>query len=302
MKKKSIFILGLLATLSLGGCQTIKATEEKVDLSKAEIKKTNENSDLMKFLHDNTPLEPTKVFDNLYCIGTRSVVAWALQTEEGIILIDSMWDNRDAKLIEDGMEKLGLNPKDIKYILISHGHGDHYGGAKYLRDKYNAKVLITKTDYDVMHSLNLGPNGPRSPKADIDDFMKDKDIIKLGNTEVTILETPGHTEGCASFIFPVFNEGKEYTAILWGGTGIPNDKNLQQKYKNSVEYFSQMARERGAEVELTAHLFIENGYANLEKVANLKDGEKNPFIIGKDGIEQYLKSLQMDIDKKLNNN
>lgn len=59
----------------------------------------------MKFLHDNTPLEPTKVFDNLYCIGTRSVVAWALQTEEGIILVDSMWDNRDAKLIEDGMEK-----------------------------------------------------------------------------------------------------------------------------------------------------------------------------------------------------
>lgn len=302
MKKKSIFILGLLATLSLGGCQTIKATEEKVDLSKAEIKKTNENNDLMKFLHDNTPLEPTKVFDNLYCIGTRSVVAWVLQTEEGIILIDSMWDNRDAKLIEDDMEKLGLNPKDIKYILISHGHGDHYGGAKYLRDKYNAKVLITKTDYDVMHSLNLGPNGPRSPKADIDDFMKDKDIIKLGNTEVTILETPGHTEGCASFIFPVLNEGKEYTAILWGGTGIPNDKNLQQKYKNSVEYFSQIARERGAEVELTAHLFIENGYANLEKVANLKDGEKNPFIIGKDGIEQYLKSLQVDIDKKLNNN
>lgn len=302
MKKKSIFMLSLLTALSLAGCQALKTNENKTEISKTDIKKTNENNDLMKFLHDDTPLAPTKVFDNLYCIGSRSVVAWAIQTEDGIILIDSMWDDRDAKLIEDGMIKLGLNPKDIKYILISHGHGDHYGGAKYLRDRYNAKVLITKTDYDVMHSLNLGPNGPRSPKADIDDFMKDKDVIKLGNTEVTVLETPGHTEGCASFIFPVVNDGKEYTAILWGGTGIPNDKNLQQKYKNSVEYFSQMARERGAEVELTAHLFIENGYANLEKVANLKDGEKNPFIIGKDGIEQYLKNLQMDIDKKLNDN
>lgn len=57
-------------------------------------------------LFDNTPLTPTKVFDNLYCIGTKSVVAWALQTSDGIILIDSMWDNNDAQLIIDGMEKL----------------------------------------------------------------------------------------------------------------------------------------------------------------------------------------------------
>lgn len=69
-------------------------------------------------LFDNTPLTPTKVFDNLYCIGTKSVVAWALQTSDGIILIDSIWDNNDAQLIIDD-------------ILISHGHGDHYGGAQY---------------------------------------------------------------------------------------------------------------------------------------------------------------------------
>ena len=55
-----------------------------------------------------------KVFDNLYCIGTKSVVAWALQTSDGIILIDSMWDNNDTQLIIDGMKKLGLN---LKYIL-----------------------------------------------------------------------------------------------------------------------------------------------------------------------------------------
>ena len=69
-------------------------------------------------LFDNTPLTSTKVFDNHYCIGTKSVVVWALQTSDGIILIDSIWDNNDAQLIIDD-------------ILISHGHGDHYGGAQY---------------------------------------------------------------------------------------------------------------------------------------------------------------------------
>ncbi|SMC23974.1 metallo-beta-lactamase class B [Clostridium acidisoli DSM 12555] len=73
-----------------------------------------EKIDLPQELFDNTPLEPTKVFDNLYCIGSRSVVAWVLKTSEGIILIDSMWDNHDAKLIIDGMKKLDLSPQEIK--------------------------------------------------------------------------------------------------------------------------------------------------------------------------------------------
>ena len=53
----------------------------------------------MDYLNDNTPLKPTKVFDNVYCIGSVSVVAWVIDTSDGLILIDSMWDDRDAKLI-----------------------------------------------------------------------------------------------------------------------------------------------------------------------------------------------------------
>ena len=81
----------------------------------------------MDYLNDNTPLKPTKVFDNVYCIGTVSVVAWVINTSDGLILIDSMWDNRDAKLIEEGIKNFGLDPKNLKYIILSHGHGDHYG-------------------------------------------------------------------------------------------------------------------------------------------------------------------------------
>lgn len=125
-------------------------------------------------LFDNIPLTPTKVFDNLYCIGTKSVVAWALQTSDGIILIDSMWDNNDAQLIIDGMEKLGLNPHNLKYILISHGHGDHYGGAQYLKDKYNAKIFMSNTDFYYMNNTFDGANAARSPKCIVDEFLTDR--------------------------------------------------------------------------------------------------------------------------------
>ena len=235
----------------------------------------------MDYLNDNTPLKPTKVFDNVYCIGSVSVVAWVIETSDGLILIDSMWDDRDAKLIEEGIKGFGLDPKDLKYIILSHGHGDHYGGANYLRNKYAAKVVLTKTDTDLMYNLNTGANSPRSPKTKVDIYSKDKDIIKLGDTSITILETPGHTAGCSSFIFPVKYKGKEYTAVLWGGTGLPKEKELVAKYKESAEYFKKEALSRNALVSLTAHMFADNGYANLEKVANLKEGEANPFIMTK---------------------
>lgn len=245
----------------------------------------------MYYLNDNTPLKPTKVFDNVYCIGSVSVVAWVIETSDGLILIDSMWDDRDAKLIEEGIKGFGLDPKDLKYIILSHGHGDHYGGANYLRNKYAAKVVLTKTDTDLMYNLNTGANSPRSPKTKVDIYSKDKDVIKLGDTSITILETPGHTAGCSSFIFPVKYKGKEYTAVLWGGTGLPKEKELVAKYKESAEYFKKEALSRNALVSLTANLFADNGYANLEKVANLKEGEANPFIMTKAQMEKYLNSL-----------
>lgn len=245
----------------------------------------------MDYLNDNTPLKPTKVFDNVYCIGSVSVVAWVIETSDGLILIDSMWDDRDAKLIEEGIKGFGLDHKDLKYIILSHGHGDHYGGANYLRNKYAAKVVLTKTDTDLMYNLNTGANSPRSPKTKVDIYSKDKDVIKLGDTSITILETPGHTAGCSSFIFPVKYKGKEYTAVLWGGTGLPKEKELVAKYKESAEYFKKEALSKNALVSLTAHLFADNGYANLEKVANLKEGEANPFIMTKAQMEKYLNSL-----------
>ena len=254
----------------------------------------------MDYLNDNTPLKPTKVFDNVYCIGTVSVVAWVISTSDGLILIDSMWDDRDAKLIEDGIKGFGLDPKQLKYIILSHGHGDHYGGAKYLREKYGAKIILTKTDTDLMYNLNTGANSPRSPKTKVDIYSKDKDIIKLGDTSITILETPGHTAGCTSFIFPVKFRGKEYTAVLWGGTGLPKDRDLVSKYKTSAEYFKKEAISRNASVSLTAHLFADNGYANLEKAGNLKANEQNPFIMSKENMEKYLNSLIERAEKELN--
>src|SRR5205085_2721204 len=83
---------------------------------------------------------PFKIFDNLYWLGTRQHSTWALQTSAGIILIDTNFAWATQPEIIDGMTKLGLKPEDIKYVIISHAHGDHDQGAAYLQERYSAKA------------------------------------------------------------------------------------------------------------------------------------------------------------------
>ena len=86
---------------------------------------------------------PTKVFDQLYYLGMNSVASWALVTSGGIIQIDSLDNAEEAqRIIVGGYKKLGLDPARMKYLVLTHGHDDHFGGAKYLQDTYHPRVLI----------------------------------------------------------------------------------------------------------------------------------------------------------------
>ena|SRR5688572_14756800 len=78
-------------------------------------------------------IEPAKVFDNLYFVGDRSTSAWALTTDQGIILLDAGFHHNVEPTIVGGMKKLGLDPATIKYVIVSHGHNDHFGGARHLQ-------------------------------------------------------------------------------------------------------------------------------------------------------------------------
>jgi len=90
---------------------------------------------------------PTKLFDNLYSIGQNQVSSQALVTSAGIIVFDTLNNEDEARnLLVPNMIKLGLNPGDIKYIVISHEHPDHYGGARYLQKTYGARVIASVND------------------------------------------------------------------------------------------------------------------------------------------------------------
>ena len=91
--------------------------------------------------------EPAKVFDDLYFVGGKIHSSWALTTSQGIILFDTIYPYNSEELIVGGMKRLGLNPGDIKYVLISHAHADHIGGAEMLQKRYGARIVMGGADW-----------------------------------------------------------------------------------------------------------------------------------------------------------
>src|SRR6185295_14992426 len=79
--------------------------------------------------------EPARVADNLYFLGTKIHSAWTVVGSDGIIIIEALFDYAAKDEILDGLKKLGLDQRKVKYVLLSHAHADHDGGAKLLQDE-----------------------------------------------------------------------------------------------------------------------------------------------------------------------
>ena len=228
--------------------------------------------------------EPVKVFDNLYFLGTKVHESWAVTTSEGIIVIDALFGYAAEPEITDGMKKLGLDPSQIKYAIISHGHGDHSGGAKYLQDTYHARVILSPADWDL---LARDPNNEaNNPKRDIE--ATDAQKLTLGDTTLTLYITPGHTAGTISTLIPVKDNGKPHLAVEWGGTVIgPNSPvEMLQAYVKSAQRFRDLAA--GGDVILTNHTAFDGTLLKNAALLSRKPGDPNPWVVGKATVERYL--------------
>jgi metallo-beta-lactamase class B len=239
--------------------------------------------------------EPARVFDNLYFVGGKIHSSWALTTREGIILIDTIYPYNSEELVVGGMKKLGLDPKDIKYVLISHAHADHIGGAEMLQSRYGARVVMGGPDWD---TVAKHPNRYKTmaPKRDIvaTDGMK----ITLGGTTVTIWLTPGHTPGTLSYTFTVPDRGRPVNVAYSGGTAFnfvnntpdPGIRNFQT-YIDSQKHIAEKAAATGATVLLSNHSEFDNAYNKNRMLAGRGDGP-HPYEIGADLVQRYFRVMQ----------
>jgi metallo-beta-lactamase class B len=240
---------------------------------------------------DTWHAEPAKVADNLYFLGTRIHNAWAIVGSEGIIVLEALYDYAAADEIIGGMKKLGLDIKKVKYVILSHAHADHDGGAKLLQDTIPGVHLVYGAeDWEAIDKSTNHAGG--KPKRDTvgADGMK----ISVGDASVQIVAMPGHTPGTLSFLFEVKDNGKPLRVAYVGGTAVPfnADAAYYDGYIASSMKMAKAAADFGATVLMSNHTEFDNGFFRAHAAANRKRGEPNPYEVGKDAVARYFTVVQ----------
>lgn len=243
--------------------------------------------------------EPAKVFDNLYFVGGKVHSAWALTTSEGIIIIDTIYPYNSRELIIGGLEKLGLNPEDIRYVIISHAHGDHIGGAQLLQERFNAQVVMGEADWELVERY---PNRYATMSPTRRDgrglVAYDGMDITLGDTTVRLWETPGHTRGTLSYTFTVFDNGEPINVAYSGGTAFnfvnntpdPGIQNFQT-YIDSQRHIAEQAEAVNASVILSNHSVFDNAVSRNRMLAGRGEGP-HPYVLGEEWVQRYFQVME----------
>jgi metallo-beta-lactamase class B len=232
---------------------------------------------------------PYKVFDNFYWLGTRQHSSWALRTSEGLIIIDTNFAWATQPEIIDGLKTLGLDPRQIKYVVISHAHGDHDQGAAELQKQFGAKVVMGAADWEATLQRPATAAGG-VPARDVTvgrDGMK----LTLGDTTIDIVSTPGHTPGTLSYIFPVKDEGRTVMVAYSGGTltgAFGTNGARWDEYIESQKRIAKAAADAGATVLLSNHSEYDNAYTKARLIGARREvGENHPFVVGANDVQRY---------------
>ena len=231
-----------------------------------------------------TPFPGFKIAGNLYYVGTYDLGCYLIDTGAGLILINSGAPG-SYRLIKANIEMLGFKTSNIRIITATHGHWDHVGDlASFQKDAPAAKTYINERDAGVVGSGgNLDYRGPQGIIYDpvkIDVKTRPGDHIKLGNTDMTVLQAYGHTPGANSFSFTVQDGGKKYNVLIVNMNGInagvkllksPGYPTIVEDFKNTLD----MQATYTPDIWVSSH----SGQFNLHKV--YKPGDPyNPSRFG----------------------
>lgn len=224
---------------------------------------------------------PSQLFDNVYYVGKTDVGAWVLKTSAGLVLFDTL-NNPDeaANIIVPGMRKLGLDPDQIKLVVLTHFHNDHTGGMPYFRAK-GVRMMASEVDW-----------GPLGGVPNPESVIHDGQVVEFGTTAITFVLIPGHTPGTIAAVFPVFDHGKRHVAVLTGGIGPTGGLEMHQTVIGSLAHLATVTKQAGVDVLLDPHEAIIDstawGYI-------MRPGERKPkqndLIVGADSLQKFTQML-----------
>ncbi len=163
--------------------------------------------------------KPFKVIENVYFVGNTWVSVYLIDTPEGLILIDCAYEDNLYLLIHS-IHSLGFDPRNIRHLLISHGHFDHCGAARFLQEMSGCQVWVSEKDaYFFTERRDLIAFEDTVPEFHIDHYYDYEKPFAFGGMTIWPVLCTGHTPGTTSFFFEVTHNGRRLTVAMHGGLG-----------------------------------------------------------------------------------
>ncbi len=246
--------------------------------------------------------DPQKVFDNVYHVGgANNEAIWAVTSSEGIIVINSGYDYTAEELIVDGLTKMGLDPAQVRYVIIASADTDEYGGARLLQDRYNARVLMSEAEWDVL----ARSNAPAASKPRRDMIVTDGQELTLGDVTVSLYVTPGHSPGTVSALVSPLKDGNErHVASAFGGRAaggaeyFGSEVESMRVWSASVKRYKAIAESAGADVFLSPHNSWDKLHDKLEALKFRQPGDPHP-LVSRSAVSRYQTMISECMDAQL---
>lgn len=255
----------------------------------------------MKYMDNNGYIAPGRVFGPIWFVGTRPASTHLIDTGDGLILIDPGYPE-SLHIVLDNIQKIGFDYRDIKVILMSHGHVDHAGATKELAALTGAKTYIGAGDLKMVTgeedtALSKFPDHREKYSFVPDVLLQDGDTVSLGNISVLCLSTPGHTDGTMSFFFDVSDGKRTFRAGMHGGAGRNTlRKEFLEKFglplSNQDKFIRGLEYAKTQKVDIFLGNHVDHNDTDL-KLARVAAGETDAFV----APEEWTQFLDEKIQK-----
>lgn len=237
-------------------------------------------------------VHPFRLYGNVWYVGDSWVCVHLIDTGDGLLLIDSGNCGATAMLVQ-AIWEAGFNPAEVKWIIHSHGHVDHIGGANFFKKMYGSKLYLGEPDARMFReqpeiSAIYDSHNDLDCLFEPDYEIKEGDVLTFGNTTMRFTMVPGHTDGCIALFFDAHNGSETKRCGYYGGFGF---NTLQKEYlteigdpelKTRQVYLDSLAKVRNEKVEvfLGNHCVNNDTLGRRQRQLDNPDGP-NPFVDGK---------------------
>jgi len=221
------------------------------------------------------------------------------------VLIDTVYAPYTDQMLAN-ITALGFDPKDIKLVVITHGHRDHAGGAARLKSVLEPQTRFAMTREGWREAAEDAAQSAAGPRPwtmiEPDLVFTDGEVLTAGDVTIQAFETPGHTMGTASFAYDARDGARSYRAFTVGGLGLNAIRGPEQveAFIASVKRIRALTEEttRPIELHLTTHAFSTGLTEAKELLKTRKPGDPHP-LVDLPGFRRQLDELQAGAEKRL---